>query len=426
MSTDDSPEREFDIYDSEGFPRAPLDNTEGTSNVSEIKDSDISNPLKPTEKPKSSRIPRREVWWLDLGAKDQSLETIIRRFEDCLDRFLLSSSNSLLRHITSPMDTRLRHNLHQCPGYLREEITLVSDVSKSVIISHAFPNQREICTVCGQLVQYKFTEPTIVDVEIQEAPYDQTQIREHTANGKPLAQLRQSSGDKHLKSPLLPIESRSGSPSSSRRTDNGGLLREVGSSANGFDDGTYLDPAFYPSLDGDGHHQSQAALEQSPQKPSPFQSPTMAHSPRNNAGTPGQLGPSNQPQQGQQQQDQPPMGQFGGSSMVYAHMNGSMNPMGSAQQQQQLPQQLQQHGGPPTPAGMMHFSPSLTSPQPPGGGMGPGSVLENNINARIPTNIILQLKRETGVADKDLATLTILEKVRSLFRFSYSLNFLFC
>ena len=59
--------------------------------------------------------------------------------------------------------------------------------------------------------------------------------------------------------------------------------------------------------------------------------------------------------------------------------------------------------------------------------MGPGS--ENNVNAevmRIPTNIILQLKRENGLADKDLATLTIQEKVRSLFRFSYSFDFLFC
>ena len=54
------------------------------------------------------------------------------------------------------MDNKLRHNLHQCPGYLREEITLASDVSKSVIISHAFPSQSEVCSICGQLVQYNF------------------------------------------------------------------------------------------------------------------------------------------------------------------------------------------------------------------------------------------------------------------------------
>ena len=120
------------------------------------------------ERPNSRRTPRREVWWLDLGGtKNQNLESIKRRFEDCLDRFPLSSSNSLLRHFTSPMDSRLRHNLHQCPGYLREEITLASDVSKSAIISHAFPSQSEVCTICGQLVQYKCTdlEPPIIDGE---------------------------------------------------------------------------------------------------------------------------------------------------------------------------------------------------------------------------------------------------------------------
>ena len=124
------------------------------------------------ERPNSRRTPRREVWWLDLGGtKNQNLESIKRRFEDCLDRFPLSSSNSLLRHFTSPMDSRLRHNLHQCPGYLREEITLASDVSKSAIISHAFPSQSEVCSICGQLVQYKCTEPPNVDGEKREANF---------------------------------------------------------------------------------------------------------------------------------------------------------------------------------------------------------------------------------------------------------------
>ena len=206
---------------------------------------------------------------------------------------------------------------------------------------------------------------------------------------------------------------------------------------------------------------------QQPQQrgPGPFQSPTMSHSPQNNAGTPGQLGPSNQPQQGQQQ-GQPPMGQFGGPSpnMAHAHMsrtdmlppNGAMNPMSSAQQQQQLPQQpggpptpgysqqqQQQQGGgrPPsrtnTPAGMMHSSPSMAPRQPPPGGMGPvGAVSESNINAeimRIPQNVIIALKRENGLGDKDLATLTMPEKVRFLyfvcrFRtvfFGFELDFLF-
>ena len=171
MSTDDSPERDFDVYDREGFLRAPLEDAEGTSLAGVSECEDLPNPLNSTEKPKSYRSPRREVRWFDLGTKNQSLESIKKRFEDCLDRFLLSSSNSLLRHITSPMDGKLRHNRHQCPGYLREEITLASDVSKSVIISHAFPSQSEVCSICGQLVRYKCIEPSIVDIEMQEAPH---------------------------------------------------------------------------------------------------------------------------------------------------------------------------------------------------------------------------------------------------------------
>ena len=65
MSTGDSPEREFNVYHREGS----LEDTEGTSNVFEIEDSDLSNPSNSTEKPKSSRTLRREVWWLDLGVK---------------------------------------------------------------------------------------------------------------------------------------------------------------------------------------------------------------------------------------------------------------------------------------------------------------------------------------------------------------------
>ena len=156
MSTDDSPEREVVIYDREGFPRAPLEDEEGPSNVSASENE---------EKPKSRRTPRREVRWLDLGAKNRSLESIKLRFEDRLDRFLSSSSNSLLRHITSTFDSRQRHNLHQCPGYLREEITLASDVSKSVIVSHAFPSQFEVCSICGQLVQYNHTELSQYDFQ---------------------------------------------------------------------------------------------------------------------------------------------------------------------------------------------------------------------------------------------------------------------
>ena len=142
--------------------------TEYGESTNPFESESMSNPSSSMGKPKSSRTPRREVWWLDLGATNQSLESIKQRFEACLDRPLFSSSNSLLRRITSPMDNNLRWNLHQCPGYLREEITLTSDVSKSVIISHAFPSQSEVCSICGQLVQYTYSEPSITDGEERE------------------------------------------------------------------------------------------------------------------------------------------------------------------------------------------------------------------------------------------------------------------
>ena len=110
------------------------------------------------ESPKPSQKPRREVWWRDSGATNHSLQSIGRCFEDRLNSSILSSSNSLLRRIRSPKDDDLRRNLHQCPGYLREEITLTCDLSRSVIVSHAFPGLSERCSICHQVVQYTYSE----------------------------------------------------------------------------------------------------------------------------------------------------------------------------------------------------------------------------------------------------------------------------
>jgi hypothetical protein len=159
MSIDDSPEREFNIYDSEGLPGATLEREESTSNLSESEA--ISNRSTPMDNPKPRRKPRREVWWLDLGTTNHSLMSIGRCFKDRLNWSLLSSSNSLLpRRIKSPKDDNLRRNLHQCPGYLREEITLTvtCDLSKSVIVSHAFPGPSERCSTCHQLVQHPYAD----------------------------------------------------------------------------------------------------------------------------------------------------------------------------------------------------------------------------------------------------------------------------
>ena len=151
MNTDDLPEREFDGYESE----------ESISNFSESEA--ISNPLNAMENPNPSRKPRREVWWVDLGATNHSLKSIGQRFEDRLNWSLLSSSNPLLRQVRSPKDIHLRQDLHRCPGYLREEITLTCDLSKSAIVSHAFPGPSERCSICHQLVQYTYSESIDLD-----------------------------------------------------------------------------------------------------------------------------------------------------------------------------------------------------------------------------------------------------------------------
>jgi len=151
---DDSPERDIDIYDSEGLPA--LEHEGNTSNLSESEA--ITNHSNPMESPKPNRKPRREVRWLrlDQGATNHSLKSIGRCFEDRLNWSLLSPFNSLLRHVRSLKD--VSRYLHQCPGYLREEITLACDLSKSAIVSHAFPGLSERCSMCHQLVRYRYPD----------------------------------------------------------------------------------------------------------------------------------------------------------------------------------------------------------------------------------------------------------------------------
>jgi hypothetical protein len=158
LSTDDSPERRSNPYDSrelEDLSTAPLEYAD-SSNPSESEGTtrSVSNSPDPTGKPESSQPPRREVWWDPGATNDQSLKSIWWCFEKRLDHFLLSSSSSLLRRIRSPKGNNLTRHLHQCPGYLREEIMLTADVLKSAIVTHTIPNQSELCSICNQLVQY--------------------------------------------------------------------------------------------------------------------------------------------------------------------------------------------------------------------------------------------------------------------------------
>jgi hypothetical protein len=143
MLIDDSPERIFDKYEREDLPTAILEDADAEGTSDPYESEAIS---KSTEKPKPKRTPRREVWWLDQGTTNQSLESIQRCFENYLDRFPSSPSDSLLRIIRPPKDNNLGRNLHQCPGYVREEISLTSDVSRSAIVSHAFPSESKLCS----------------------------------------------------------------------------------------------------------------------------------------------------------------------------------------------------------------------------------------------------------------------------------------
>ena len=147
-----------------------MERDENTSSLSESAIEAVSNRSNQRKTLKSSRKPRREVWWLDLGTDNHSLTSVGQCFEDRLDWSLLSSSNSLLRHIRSPNDDNLRRSLHKCPGYLREEIALTCDLSKSVIVSHAFPSPSERCSICHQLVQYLPTPNNSLSLPPTEGP----------------------------------------------------------------------------------------------------------------------------------------------------------------------------------------------------------------------------------------------------------------
>ena len=63
MSTDDSPEREFNVYDSEGLPAATLEREESTSNISEGEAiSNLKPAFKSNGKSETKSKPHREVW----------------------------------------------------------------------------------------------------------------------------------------------------------------------------------------------------------------------------------------------------------------------------------------------------------------------------------------------------------------------------
>lgn len=162
--------------------------------------------------------------------------------------------------------------------------------------------------------------------------------------------------------------------------------------------------SFQPMLAG--QRPSGPPQQRGPGNGPPFQSPTMAHSPQN----PGSL-----------QQQPPPMSQLGQSPhMQNMQQRGNMlPPNGGAQGPQQAsnPAFQQMQPRPPSrtasPSNMMQPSPSM-QPRAPQMGTLPNAQVEQGINselAKIPQQIIAQLKIEVGLGDKEVAAMNLEERV---------------
>lgn len=140
-----------------------------------------------------------------------------------------------------------------------------------------------------------------------------------------------------------------------------------------------------------------------------FQSPTMAHSPQNSGGGPGQ----------QQQPPMPPMGQLGQSPhMTQMQRGGNMLPPNGAQGPQQAANPaIQQFQRPPSrtasPSNLMP-SPSMQArqPQPPGS---PQEAAINNELSRHQPPLVSMCKNELGMDNRELNTLNMEEKVLHIF-----------
>ena len=186
---DDSPDRW--ILDSFilRVPPATVSYSEGTSNISNS-EIGLTTP-RAVERPKSSQPPRREVRWVNLAANNRSLESIAHHFQDYIDCFL-SSSSSTLRRIRALDD--LYPAFHTCPGYLREEITLTAEVSKSAIISHAFADLGERCSFCGKLVDINVER----DFGQWFVPVDETEALQRFRDQEKGDQSQESSPGHHL------------------------------------------------------------------------------------------------------------------------------------------------------------------------------------------------------------------------------------
>lgn len=157
-------------------------------------------------------------------------------------------------------------------------------------------------------------------------------------------------------------------------------------------------PGFQPMLPG---QRPGGPQQRGPSNGPPYQSPTMAH--QIPGGVPGQQQP-------------PAMGQLGPSPHV-AHMARGSNMLPPNGQQQATNPAFQQLQRPPSrtasPSNMMaQVSPSMASRQTPGGM--PNAALEASLLSellKIPGSVLMALKQETGLGDRDTNMLSVDEKV---------------
>jgi hypothetical protein len=157
-------------------------------------------------------------------------------------------------------------------------------------------------------------------------------------------------------------------------------------------------PGFQPMLPG---QRPGGPQQRGPNNGPPFQSPTMA--PQIPGGVPGQQQP-------------PAMGQLGPSPHL-AHMPRGGNMLPPNGQQQATNPAFQQLQRPPSrtasPSNMLtQVSPSMASRQTPGSmpNTAQEASLQNELS-KIPGPVLMALRHETGLGDRDVNTLSVDEKV---------------
>ncbi|KAK7441998.1 hypothetical protein VKT23_016276 [Stygiomarasmius scandens] len=102
----------------------------------------------PTEEPSTSVKPRRELIWRVPPERLATVSSIAQHYRVYIER-------AQLRNVKYLPFRQLRAHTgvwHRCLGYKKEEITLTASVEENAVISHATPSRREICSVCGEIV----------------------------------------------------------------------------------------------------------------------------------------------------------------------------------------------------------------------------------------------------------------------------------